>query len=257
MIQDQINPNDWYKVSAVVDEWLDDNDLGNNFFPKALKWAIRALEKAHLNHWQDVKTCLFDVTDRKTVILPADFVDWVIVALPFGQYAITLGVNDKLNNIPRDAAQTNTVTLAQMPNGINFSAYEGYYLFNYNDGQVFSAGTGVPSKGYYKIFNSDTCKELLLDYDYNASQLYIEYITNGFNPCGETVISPYLKEYVLAWMDYKYEDKNNPKATESSKQRKLGELGSEIVILKANTSDLSPQTLLNISRKGFKLTARV
>lgn len=234
----------YYKVASIVDEFLVDNDLTEHMFNKALAWAIRGLEEIKLDSWQDVKTCLLTVTARKTVVLPPDFVDWVKVGMPVGQYCVTLGVNDALRSDARDPNRGDTVRglLSQhLPNGMSFGNYGGYYFFNYRGASISGVGGGLPSKGYFKLNDNGTCKELLLDYDYGYSQVYVEYITNGFDPCGESVVHPYLKDYLLKYMDFKYEDKNNPKANESSIYRKGRDVYFAEVKVRARFNPLTPK----------------
>ncbi len=250
----------FYKVSALVDDFIDDNDLTEHWFNKCLKWAIRGLEEIHLDVWQDVKTCVLDVTPTRTVILPGDFIDWVKVGVPYGQYCITLGVNESLRS---DARQPNRNDLARglfsqsLPNGIDFNNYGGYYFFNYNGASVWGIGGGLPSKGFFKVSDKGTCKELLMDYTYGSNTVYLEYITSGFDPCGETVVHPYLKDYLLKYLEFKYEEKNNPKATESSIFRKGSDLHFAEVKVRARNNPLTPKEMLNISRANTRLTPKI
>jgi hypothetical protein len=250
----------YYKVSAIVDDFIDDNDLTEHWFNKSLKWAIRGLEEIKMDVWQDVKTCLFDVTAVRTVILPPDFVDWVKVGIPYGQYCITMGVNDDLRSDNRSLNRNDLVRgmLSQnMPNGIDFTDYGGYYFFNYNGASVWGIGGGLPSKGYFKLHDKGAFKELLLDYSHAPQKVYVEYITNGFDPCGETVVHPYMKDYLIKFMDFKFEEKNNPKATESSIRRKGTDLYFAEVKVRARFNDLTPKDLINISRKNTRLTPKI
>src|SRR5690606_21134146 len=257
-IEQERDPREWYKLSAIVDDWLDDHDL-HNFFPKALKWAIRGLEEVRLNHWQDVKRCLFDVGPRKTVELPNDFVDWVKVAVPYGQYAIAIGLNEDLQLTRRGDNPTvvNPLLSQTPPNGIDFNAYNGYYFFNYNGRQLFAAGPVINGKGHFRVHDNGTCKEMLLDYDYGCKQVYIEYITNGFDPCGESIVPPYLKQYLFAYLDEIYERRNNPKATEASRDRAARRLADAVVVVRAHRSNLTPQVMINLGRKDFRLTTKI
>ena len=258
MIEDKKEPNEWYQLSVIVDEWIADYEIPN-FWHKALKWAIRGLERVRLNNWQDVKTCLLDVTSRKTVTLPGDFLEWVKVGAPIGQYAVTLGLNEDLRLADRTTDTLGSVSLLSQnpPNGLNFNNYTNLYFHNYDGQQIPGVGPGISSKGFYRVYDDGNCKELLMDFDYGLSQVYIEYITNGFDPCGQSVVSPFLKEYIMAYLDYKYEKHNNPKATEASRDRIARELADEIRILNANRSNLSPQVIINLDRKHFKLTTKI
>lgn len=249
----------YYKLSALTDDWLHDNDLTEHYFDKALKWGIRALEEIRLDVAGDVKTKLLTVTDRKTVVLPDDYADYVKVGVPRGQYVITMGVNDDLRVDARDAGRTDTVAglLSQhLPNGTDMTPYGGYYFFNYGGSSLYGVGMGLPSKGYFKFHDNGTCKELLLDYDYKFTQIYLEYITNGFDPCGETHVHPYLKDYVLKFIEFEWEKRNNPKANESSIQRKGRDLFHAERNVRARRNTLTPKDMLNITRANFRLTTK-
>jgi len=243
----------WYKLSAVVDHWLLDNSLGDGWFPLALVRAKAGLREIRLDIFQEVKTALYDVTDRKTVKLPINFVDWVIIAAPKGQYAQTLGVNTELKLTPRTTTdQTIRGLLSQhMPNGVNSN---GYMLMNFDGGTLFSWGQGLPSKGYWKISDTGECKELLLDYDYSLTQVYVESITDGLEPCGETMIHPYEFDYLQKYLDMKFEKKNNPKASLGSKDEADRDVFWAEKKLRARRNPIGPQDVLNVSRQEARLT---
>lgn len=254
------NKNNYNQVSAIVDQFLIENDLHNGMFPKCLAWAMRGLREISLDSFQDIKTALLNVTDRKTVLLPEGFVAWTKVAAPRGQYAITLGVNSEMTLLPRTIASKSVSGLLSQhqPNGIDFSAYGGglggYNFLNFNGSTFFGIGGGLPSKGYFRVLDTGTCKELLMDYDYSLPQVYLEYITDGFDPCGQTVVSPYLYDYLIKYIGHEYEKKNNPKANESSIFRTGQDVHYAERRIRARNNNLDPKTLLNLTRKETRLT---
>jgi hypothetical protein len=248
---------DFYKVSAIVDQFLIDNDLPNGFFPKALSWVLRGLREIKLDTVGDVKTVLLNVTDRKTANLPDNFVDWTKVGVRVGQYVVVLGVNDDLNTLPRTSSSPSVAGLMSqhMPNGIDFSQYQGYDFYNFSEGPLYGIGQGLPSKGYFKVHDNGTCKELLIDYDYSFSTIYLEYITDGLSDCGgDTVVSPYLFDYLVKFCDMMYEKKNNPKATNWSKSEAERDVYWAEKRLRARNNKITPQDILNITRQEARLT---
>lgn len=246
---------DFNKLSAIVDQFLIENDLHDGFFPKALAWACRGLREIKLDVAQDVRTALLDVTERKTVKLPQDFVDWVKVGVPHGQYVIQIGINDELNGLGRTTTSPTVRGLASqhLPNGISM---ESYTFMNYGGSSILGCfvGGSLPSKGYFKLFDDGNCKELLMDYDYSPSQVYIEYITDGLDPCGDTIVSPYLYDYVFKFIEFRYEKKNNPKATNFSIQEAERDVFWAEKKIRARKNNLDPQTVLNLSRQETRLT---
>jgi len=98
----------YYNLGVCVDDFLDDNDLHNSFWMKALKWAQRAVREIRLDIYQQPLTKLLDVTERNTVVCPDGMVDWTKIAVKHGQYVITLAVNDELA-ITKRTTSDNTV----------------------------------------------------------------------------------------------------------------------------------------------------
>lgn len=248
--------SDFNQLAAIVDDFIIENDLHNGWFPKALLWAKRGLRELNLDIHQEPITEMLPVTDRKTVVLPDGFVDWVAVAMRQGQYFITLGVNGKLNGLERSVGdQTVPGLLSQnLPNGLDFSAYSGYNFFNFGGGSFFSIGGGLPSKGYFRVVDHGACKELLMDYDFPCKEVYLEYITDGLKTCGTTLVSAYHYDYLIKYMELKYEEHNNPKANESSIFRKGQEVHFAEKRIRARNNSIDPQTLLNITRQEARLT---
>lgn len=250
--------NRYLKITSIVEQFLIDNDETNHLFQKALSWALWGLRELKLDAWQDIKTCLLDVTDRKTAVLPPDYVMWTKIGVKVGQYCITLGVNDDLTTQPRTTSdETIRGLLSQnLPNGTDFGAYGGYYFNNFSGNSLLGVGGGFPSKGHFKIHNNGNCQEILLDYDYGYSQVYVEYIGTGFDPCGETILNPMYADYVLKYIEMKYEDKNNPKASEASIDRKSRDVFWAEKKCRARANDLDPRTLITISRANTRMTLK-
>jgi hypothetical protein len=251
--------NDYYKLGSVVDQWIIDNSLHNGWFAKGLSWAKYGLRELRLDCAQDVKTVLLDVTDRKTAKLPDGFVKYTKIGAPLGQYVLTLSLNDELNTLPRTTSSQSVAGLLSqhLPNGLNFGQYEGYTFFNFNGGSLFGIGGGLPSKGYFKVHNNGTCKELLLDYDYSLPQVYVEYITDGLDPCTETIVHPFEVDYIIKFCDLKYEKKNNPKATNYSINEAERDLFWAEKKVRARNNPLTPQDVINISRAEIRLTPHI
>lgn len=248
------------KISAIVDHVVFKKTIHSRWWQWLLEMGLWHLRELHLDTFQDVKTLYLPVTDRKTVILPSSFVDWTKIGCKVGQYAVTLGVNDKLNLLDRDPNSSDFVAglLSQnLPNGLNFNSYGGYYFFNYNGASVQCAGTGFVTKGSFKVHQTGTVKEILLDYDYPFTHLYVEFITDGFDPCGETIVDPYFADYVKTGMEFTWEEEKEPSRTEASIFRRGKTFSDALVKVRGRKNDLDPQTLLNISRAQTRFTPKI
>jgi hypothetical protein len=252
-------PNEHNTVGAIVDHVMFKKSLPEAWWQWMLEMGLWHLRELRLDVWQDVKTILLDVTDRNTCLLPTDFVDWTKVGKRVGQYCVTMGINAELQMLARTPNDpTITGLLSQhVPNGINFNAYGGFFFMNYQGSSVYGYYGGFPAKGVFKVHDAGTYKELLLDYDFKGGQVYLEYITDGFNPCGETVLNPYLSDYFLKGMEFSWEEEKNPSRTEASIYRKAQDLAWAECIVRARRNDLDPKTLLQLSRAETRLTPKI
>lgn len=252
------NKTKYYRLSACVDDFLDEKDLHNSFYQKSLKWAIKAVKEIRFDIFQQPITKILPVTERKTVVLPDDFVDWLKVGVKKGQYVITLAVNAELAESERHVGDTTVLGLLSqnMPNGTDFSRYGGYLFNNFNGTSFLGCGGGLPSKGYFKVVDNGNCKEIILDYDYSFPQVYLEYISDGI-ACGETIIHPYEYDYIFKYMESRYERNNNPKATNYTKETADRDLFDEGLKLRARYNDLDPKTLITLSRSEARMTTKL
>lgn len=241
-------------VSALVDHVIFKKQLRTGWDQWFLEMALFKLRELRLDVWQDVKRGLYEVSDRKTVLLENSFVDWVVIGAQVGQYFVTMGVNDKLSLLPRENNSTDYVQglLSQnLPNGLNSNNYTGYFF----NGASF-VGSGFYSKGSFRVHKAQNYKELILDYDYPFSHVYMEWITDGFDPCGETVVDPYFCDWLVKAMEFEWESNHEPNRTEASIRRRGVAMETAWIKCQGRTNDLDPQTLLNISRAAFRLTTK-
>jgi hypothetical protein len=254
-----MNTKEYNRLSAIVDNFMIENDLSSGWYAKCLAWAYRGLREISIDSIQTIKTALLDVTDRKTATLPKNFLTWTKIAVKRGQYAVMLGVNDDLTSLRRtvDSDTVSGLLSQHMPNGIDFGNYSGYNFYGFNGGSMFAIGGGLPSKGYFKVHDNGTCMELLLDYDYPYDQIYVEYITDGIEDCADPYVSPILYDYLTKYMEHEYERKNNPKASQASIERSSQEVFWASKRVRARQNNIDFQTLLNITRAETRLTPKM
>lgn len=244
------------KIASVVDQWIAMNGLTEHWWQWALAAGMWHLRELKLDIWQDVKTIELPVTTRRTVTLPEDFVDWVKIGFKHGQYVKVLSIHDDLAVSQRVENSSDVTSLLKdnIPNGIDF---DGYTFMNFNGSSLSGIGGGLPSKGHFKVHDNGTSKEILLDYDYPYSKVYIEFITSGFDPCGESVLHPYLADFFYKGIEYTYEDKRNSSATESSIWRKGQDLYFAEKKVRARRNNLDPATMIAMSRRETRFTPKI
>jgi hypothetical protein len=261
---ENIDPkNRFFKVAALVDQVCIDLDLPvDKYFNKFLSWALHSIVNLKMDAANDVITVKLQISDVNTVTLPENYVDWVKIGIPDGQYVKVMAVNDKLSTVDRTLGNpefSRTAPPGWLPNGIDTSNYGGYYFSNYGGSNIFGVGGGLPQSGQFKIVQRPgNVYEVLLDAGVPSEELYVEYIGLGINPCGETIVNPMLGEYVMAAVHHKYEKFKSPaQRSESAIVRTGTYLWEQEQKVRGRTNKLSPADVLTVLRRSYRLTNKI
>lgn len=258
---ENIDPkNRYFKVASIVDQVCIDLELPTDkYFNKLLSWALFSLVDLKMDAANDVITVKLPISEVNTVTLPENYVDWVKIGIPWGQYVKTMSVNDDLSTQDRtlgDPEFSKDVTPGWLPNGTDLTNYGGYYFSNYGGRSLFSIGGGLPQQGQFKVVGRPGNNyELLLDAGIPAEEIYIEYIGLGINPCGETVISPYLGEWMRSLLHHNIEKfKPASQRSEAAINRTGRELWHQEQKVRGRTNKITPKDILTITRKSYRMT---
>jgi len=252
--------NRYFKVGSIVDQVCIDLDLPvDKYFNKFLSWGLFGLVDLKMDAANDVITEKFPISDVNTVTLPENYVDWVKIGIPYGQYVKVLAINDDLSTQDRTLNNpefSKTLPPGWLPNGTDISSYSGYNFSNYGGSSLSAIGGGLPQKGQFKVVGRPGNNyEILLDAGIPSEELYVEYIGLGINPCGETVVNPMLGEYLRARIHHEYEKFKSPAQRSESAIARTGRyLWEQEQKVRGRTNKLTPATVLTILRKSYRLT---
>lgn len=258
--------NDYNSISNIVNEWIADNELSEKWFQKMLSFALKGLRHVSIHSWQEPYSVWLTVDDKYTATLPENYVKWTKVGLKVGQYIKVLALNGEMHHLQRSADDdvVSSLPLYLMPNGVDFGNYTGYNFMNINGtGSTLpglgSGFRGLPSKGHFNVVQrGDTTWELTFDYDVRiGSDIIVEYISDGFNPNGESIVNPILANYIHAVLDFKYEEKYNPRRNEASINRMGRNLWDQEKLVRAAKNDLDPKTMITITRRDVRFSPKI
>lgn len=252
--------NTYHKLSSIVDMACHRVGISvDHYFQTLLEWGKWELIQLKLDRANEPVTVLLDVNDVNTVTLPPDAIDWTKIGTPYGQYVKTLGINSELSKQDRTLGNpefSKTASPGWLPNGTAIQNYGGYEFLNYGGRSLFAIGGGLPSEGHFQVKRKPGCIEILLDGNVGCEQLYVEYIRLGINPCGATVLDPYIADYILKAILFTYEEEKNPTRTEASIARRGREKFFAFTLVSGRTNSIDKDTLLNSTRRYYNLSPR-
>lgn len=204
--------------SIVRGALIDAGETTLHKYSKFLHWAIESFKDYIFDSAQEVKTVQLPMNNLKQIVIPSDYVDWVKIGIQCGDRIKVLNVND---DIARIHAIDDCGCAVPFKEGSDFNeirtdalALGGYYFFNYNQygeflGGIYGYGGGHHEHGF-TVIKEASPPVIQLDARINNTMVYMEYISNGFSPCKETLVNPYfakaIKRYIH-WMRWLYAEK--------------------------------------------------
>lgn len=257
-MENEANYDKYYSLKALVEDVLDDRGESDHLFMKYLKWAYRALVELSLDVYQQPITCDLVMDDKRVVELPHNYVDWTKIALQIGDHLKTVGVNDDLvgqGSLDECRNTIEKVDINNFPNGIDYNNYGGYYFFNYRGSNLLAYGGGLLYQGHFKINDKTYPKTIAFDSDVNNTRVFLEYISNGVEPCEDSHVSPYHADYIRKFIDHEAE-KRSSQRTEASIYRFKEDLRLAERRVRSRRNNLDKKTFLNLTRKYYRLTVK-
>jgi hypothetical protein len=206
---------------------------------------------------QEVKTVKIPMTSLKTIELPMDFValvkigtqvgDKVRVFLRDNQIALYFDKNDCGVDQANESAQPSTDNSIPC---VDFCFNN--YINDYGEhvGGIYGYANGTIKDGY--VINGKT---IYFNSDVDTSDVYMEYVSNGFNPSEETLVHASFERACEAWVNWKdacY--KFGPLSAQAIGWK--GMYGKDFNKGKARISPLDVDEILHASRTGYTLSPR-
>lgn len=257
-----MNENQGYTtLDAVVREaCLEFDDTRLTYYEKFLMWGIEALEEIRMDLVQEVKTVPATVSQIDTVPFPADYVNWVKLGTLEGDRIKTFVINEDLTayrntndcgepvgNEPYQADYSvgNDYYAAYMP---------GYWFFNYYNngllsGSLYGYGNGRASEGNFKVDKAN--RRFIFTPELRGQTILIEYITNGVDPSGASMVDEISKKAVKWYIIWRHRDmhrKYHNYEVQGAKQNYYNELR---MVARRNL-DITPEKILAITREAYK-----
>ncbi len=215
----------------------------------------------YMDSAQDVKTVRLTMDDVKQIQLPLDFVDWVKVGVVIGDRIKVMGVCETLpiltkrDNCGELQPYTSSVPVNNIP--FNSIAYGGYYFMNYTNewgellGGVYGIGGGYTDTGYFRVLRNQGSNGVLqFNSEVNTTDVYLEYITNGFDPKAETIINSYAEkaiQFYIHWRVAWHKDGASSGSAKESERQYYNELRKARI----RVMGLTTRDVLEASRKEF------
>lgn len=230
-------------------------------YQRYLQFALEGAKDFYMDSAHDVKTVELQMNDIKQVELPIDYVDWVKVGILCGNRIKVLGTCDTIPVLTQTDSCGNLKTydncecsVNNLPTDIGTGYYGGYRFLNFTNeygeiiGGLYGLGGGYTDRSYFRVVPGQNV--LQFSSEINNNKIYLEYITNGFNPKQESVVSVYAEKamrYYIHWQVSIHRDGPNSANAMGWEHQYYTELGKA----RRRSDDLTPRAILEIARSSY------
>jgi len=230
-------------------------------YARYLQFGMEGAKDFYMDSAQDVKTVRLTMDAVKQVELPLDFVDWVKVGVVIGDRIKVMGVCDTLPILTvRDdcgALQPYTSNVPANSIPIDSILYGGYYFFNYTNewgeltGKLYGIGGGYTDIGYFRVLrNLGDHGVIQFNSDVNTTDVYLEYISNGFDPKEETIINSYAEKCIQFYIHWRVAWHKHGAASGNAKESEF-QYYNELRKARIRVMGLTTREVLELSRKYY------
>lgn len=261
--------NQYYTIDAVVKSAMTDiGETTTHMYQLFLKYALEQLREMNIEFSREIKTVSLPMNTYKSVDLPEDCIDWIKIGIQVGERIFTMGVQSDLallndvDDCGNPIANLPQAPFDEKPNGINFNNYGGYWFNNFtnnssgtaSNGRLFGFGGGIPSRGLYRIDRER--RQIRFDDSVTTTNIYLEYISDGFHPTDATYVNPLCFEYLRTAIHFRRVD-GDDNASQALKYEKSEKMWYAKLAAAGRMGDLVIQDIINSSRLGYRLTNKI
>ncbi len=238
-------------INSIVDNAL--IDIGENtehMYSQFLHWGLEALRDYSFDTSREIKTISLPMNPNKTVELPLDYVDYSKVGIVIGDRIKTFVVNNKieLRHDVDECGNPKPKETSTSLNSLDLDFRGGYWFNNFLGRTRFGYGGTCFTAGYCRVDNQRG--QIVFSSEVSTTEVYLEYITNGMNPSGESTVNEYaakvIKLYIL-WM----RKENSSKFGLNQILHARNMYYNELRMVRSRLSKFSIQDFIEATRKGY------
>lgn len=196
-------------LDTIVRSVLLQKGLPLHWYMQLLKYSSDCYRELAFDSLRAINTVELLIDQRmKAANLPCDYIDWVKIGIPEGQFVRPLVQRDTINRLTNYTAQGQPITYGVPNNQIqDFFFWPGYWMYSNIDdlgenlGRMFGGTAGFQNNSFKVIPERG---QIQFDETLAATVCVLEYISSGQAINNTTKIDLMSQACVEAYMDWKY-----------------------------------------------------
>jgi len=226
-----------------------------HYYLQFLKYCADGFRELCIDSMRAINTKIITIDRRNMAAdLPCDYIDWIKVGVPQGQFVQPLVQRTSINRLTKYTT-TGQPTTYGTPNTVNmdFPFWPGYWMFqNIDDlgenvGRLFGYNTAFTSNSFKVIPERG---QIQLNEAINANVIVLEYISSGMTIDNVTKVDPLCQACLEAYMDWKYKQ-HSTRFSQGEAEAAFQHYKIEYRRFRARKNELTPYDIRNIIYKNY------
>ena len=243
-------------IDSIVRSALMDINESLHRYEQFKHFAIEGYRDFHFDLSQEIKTAYLPLTPWKALELPIDYVDFVMIGVNTNG-DIRVFTNDDRIALPDEAIIDGDPDAATEEGDLPLETTgQRVHFYNVNSrgedaGQLYGLLVKNNGVGYWKM--NPERREIQFSPHVNANTtIYLEYISDGINPCENTVVNIYAAKLIklyIHWQRHSFAKSS----THADKREAKDNYWNEFYKVQNRIQKITAADVLEVARDGYKL----
>ena len=243
-------------IDSIVRSALMDINESLHRYEQFKHFAIEGYRDFHFDLSQEIKTAYLPLTPWKALELPIDYVDFVMIGVNMNG-DIRVFTNDDRIALPDEAIIDGDPDAATEEGDLPLETTgQRVHFYNVNSrgedaGQLYGLLVKNNGVGYWKM--NPERREIQFSPHVNANTtIYLEYISDGINPCEKTVVNIYAAKLIklyIHWQRHSFAKSS----THADKREAKDNYWNEFYKVQNRIQKITAADVLEVARDGYKL----
>ncbi len=244
-------------LDSIIRSALMDIGAGLERYEQFKHWSLIGYKDFHMDLAQEVKTVQLSLTAWKAVQLPNDYVDFVALGVVVDNRIRVFTSDDRISLYRTDSdhdGEIDALVTTEQPtiqDSVPFWFWNNRNANGEDVGQLYGLTVKDNGTGYYKI-NTER-REIQFSPAVDGNTLiYLEYISDGVNPCEKTVVNVYAASLIrqfIHWQRLQY----SKSANQAQIERARKEYYNEYSKVQSRLCKITVDDVLECARNSYRL----
>lgn len=228
-----------------------------HWYLEVLKYVSDCLRELSADDLKIVNSVWLTLTSYKAAPIPPDFMDYIRIGVPNGEYVKPMTQNEGYNRTYNYDPNGNPQLWPQVPNGGQDLTVFGIPFLTYYVNMYNSRGENVGGLYGYRTdgspFTFDIIaerNEIQFDSALECDRIVMDYLSDGRSASAATKIITYAEKTIEDYCDWQL-DENSRSVPETTKERKFNKYVGSRTVLRGRLNDLTTNDYISIYRNTY------